>query len=120
MRESRGDVTEAGPSIAVQMVGLNTVPIAGDEFCVCSSEQEVHSSPTISTSLASTYKMEHLFGQENAVQDLAARKLQSLSVLDLPCMRGSRHAPSRSPALCAAPVLEICAPCPPFYTRYAT
>ena len=42
MRESRGDVTAAGPSIAVQMVGLNTVPIAGDEFCVCSSEQEVH------------------------------------------------------------------------------
>ena len=42
MRESRGDVAEAGPSIAVQMVGLNTVPIAGDEFCVCSSEQEVH------------------------------------------------------------------------------
>ncbi|CAL5226196.1 g9032 [Coccomyxa viridis] len=40
MRESRGDVTEARPSIAVQMVGLNTVPIAGDEFCVCSSEQE--------------------------------------------------------------------------------
>lgn len=41
MRESRGDVTEAGPSIAVQMVGLNSVPVAGDEFSVCSSEQEV-------------------------------------------------------------------------------
>ena len=52
MRESRGDVTEAGPSIAVQMVGLNTVPIAGDEFCVCSSEQEVHLFLTNSTSLA--------------------------------------------------------------------
>ena len=51
MRESRGDVTEAGPSIAVQMVGLNSVPIAGDEFCVCSSEQEVHPFPTISTSI---------------------------------------------------------------------
>lgn len=45
MRESRGDVTEAGPSIAVQMVGLNTVPVAGDEFCVCTSEQEVRPSP---------------------------------------------------------------------------
>jgi len=41
MRESRGDVTEAGPSIAVQMIGLNAVPTAGDEFSVCSSEQEV-------------------------------------------------------------------------------
>lgn len=41
LRESRGDVEEAGPSIAVQMVGLNAVPVAGDEFTVCSSEQEV-------------------------------------------------------------------------------
>ncbi len=41
LRESRGDVEEAGPSIAVQMVGLNGVPTAGDEFSVCSSEQEV-------------------------------------------------------------------------------
>lgn len=43
MRESQGEVTEAGPSIAVQMVGLNTVPVAGDEFSVCSTEQEVRS-----------------------------------------------------------------------------
>ena len=41
MRESKGEVTEAGPSIAVQMVGLNGVPVAGDEFSVCSTEQEV-------------------------------------------------------------------------------
>ena len=41
MRESKGEVTEAGPSIAVQMVGLNAVPVAGDEFSVCSTEQEV-------------------------------------------------------------------------------
>ncbi|EIE18948.1 initiation factor 2 [Coccomyxa subellipsoidea C-169] len=40
LRESSGDVTEAGPSIAVQMVGLNGVPTAGDEFAVCASEQE--------------------------------------------------------------------------------
>eukprot|EP00884_Botryococcus_braunii_P000727 jgi/Botrbrau1/10655/Bobra.53_2s0013.1 len=37
---SRGDVEEAGPSVAVQMVGLNTVPTAGDEFRVCETEQE--------------------------------------------------------------------------------
>jgi hypothetical protein len=41
LRESRGDVAEAGPSIAVQMIGLNGVPTAGDEFAVCESEQEV-------------------------------------------------------------------------------
>ena len=41
MRESTGEVEEAGPSIAVQMVGLNAVPVAGDEFSVCSTEQEV-------------------------------------------------------------------------------
>ena len=34
-------VEEAGPSIAVQMVGLNSVPTAGDEFTVCASEPEV-------------------------------------------------------------------------------
>lgn len=45
MRESRGDVTEAGPSIAVQMVGLNGVPTAGDDFAVCDSEQEVRPLP---------------------------------------------------------------------------
>ena len=44
LRESRGDVTEAGPSIAVQMIGLNGVPSAGDEFAVCASEQEVRPS----------------------------------------------------------------------------
>lgn len=36
-----GEVEEAGPSIAVQMVGLNAVPVAGDEFFVCATEQEV-------------------------------------------------------------------------------
>ncbi len=45
MRESCGDVTEAGPSIAVQMVGLNGVPTAGDDFAVCDSEQEVRPLP---------------------------------------------------------------------------
>lgn len=38
---SRGEVEEAGPSVAVQMVGLNAVPTAGDEFRVCETEQEV-------------------------------------------------------------------------------
>jgi len=32
---------EAGPSMAVQVVGLDSVPVAGDEFNVMSSEQEV-------------------------------------------------------------------------------
>jgi translation initiation factor IF-2 len=41
LRESSGEVTKAGPSIAVQMVGLNSVPVAGDEFAVCANEQEV-------------------------------------------------------------------------------
>ncbi len=30
---------EAGPSIAVQLVGLNSVPAAGEEFEVCATEQ---------------------------------------------------------------------------------
>lgn len=42
---SRGEVDEAGPSLAVQMVGLNAVPSAGDDFRVCDSEQEVHIPP---------------------------------------------------------------------------
>jgi translation initiation factor IF-2 len=33
-------ITEAGPSIAVQMVGLNNVPQAGDEFKVYSSDAD--------------------------------------------------------------------------------
>lgn len=38
MRTTSGEVTSAGPSIAVQVLGLNTVPQAGDEFEVFESE----------------------------------------------------------------------------------
>ena len=42
MTDSRGQsVEEAGPSIAVQLVGLNSVPVAGDEFAAVETEQEV-------------------------------------------------------------------------------
>lgn len=40
LSDSAGDTSVAGPSIAVQMIGLNAVPVAGDEFCVCESEQQ--------------------------------------------------------------------------------
>jgi hypothetical protein len=40
--DSSGNMTEeAGPSMAVQVVGLNSVPVAGDEFNVLQTEQEV-------------------------------------------------------------------------------
>jgi translation initiation factor IF-2 len=38
LTESTGDVDSATPSLAVQMVGLNSVPTAGDEFYVCEDE----------------------------------------------------------------------------------
>lgn len=38
MRTSGGDVSEIGPSIAAQVLGLNSVPQAGDEFEVFDSE----------------------------------------------------------------------------------
>lgn len=38
MRTPSGDVAQAGPSIAVQVLGLNAVPNAGDEFEVFESE----------------------------------------------------------------------------------
>lgn len=38
MRTTLGDVSEAGPSIAVQVLGLNSVPQAGDEFSAFESE----------------------------------------------------------------------------------
>ena len=41
MQDSLGPVSEATPSIAVQMVGLSSLPTAGDDFLVCSSEAEV-------------------------------------------------------------------------------
>lgn len=31
-------MSEAGPSIAVQLTGLNSVPAAGEEFEVCASD----------------------------------------------------------------------------------
>lgn len=40
MRSPQGDVAEAGPSLAVQMLGLNGVPQAGDEFTVYESEAD--------------------------------------------------------------------------------
>lgn len=41
MQDNIGDCTEAGPSRAVQMIGLNNVPVAGDEFIVLPSIDEV-------------------------------------------------------------------------------
>jgi hypothetical protein len=38
LAESTGEVGLATPSLAVQMVGLNSVPTAGDEFYVCADE----------------------------------------------------------------------------------
>jgi len=40
LTESTGDVNTATPSLAVQMTGLNSVPTAGDEFYVCSDENQ--------------------------------------------------------------------------------
>ncbi|KAL4421069.1 hypothetical protein ABPG77_001364 [Micractinium sp. CCAP 211/92] len=40
MRSPQGEVAEAGPSLAVQMLGLNGVPQAGDEFTVYESEAD--------------------------------------------------------------------------------
>jgi hypothetical protein len=51
MESSAGDMLEAGPSIAVQMVGLNSVPVAGDEFYVCENESEVGLCPPPGRSL---------------------------------------------------------------------
>ena len=41
MQDNFGECTEAGPSRAVQMIGLNHVPVAGDEFIVLPSIDEV-------------------------------------------------------------------------------
>lgn len=46
LSNSAGETEEAGPSIAVQMIGLNAVPVAGDEFVVCETEQEVPLRPS--------------------------------------------------------------------------
>lgn len=38
LTDNIGVVQEATPSLAVQMAGLNSVPVAGDEFYVCVDE----------------------------------------------------------------------------------
>ena len=42
-------VQEAGPSVAVQLLGLNAVPSAGDEFGVVDNEQAVCSTSPFHT-----------------------------------------------------------------------
>ena len=41
MKDNFGDKDAATPSTAVQMSGLNSVPIAGDDFTVAKSLEEV-------------------------------------------------------------------------------
>lgn len=48
MQDSLGPVSEARPSIAVQMVGLSSLPAAGDDFIVYASEAEVWAPLSIS------------------------------------------------------------------------
>lgn len=43
MRNVQGDVEAAGPSLAVQMLGLNGVPQAGDELTVYETEADARS-----------------------------------------------------------------------------
>lgn len=51
MLGSLGEVKEASPSIAVQMQGLNSVPVAGDTFRVCENEAEVKSERIVPNAL---------------------------------------------------------------------
>ena len=45
MKDNHGDKETASPSTAVQMSGLNAVPIAGDDFSVATSLDEVSFEP---------------------------------------------------------------------------
>ena len=45
MKDNYGDKETASPSTAVQMSGLNAVPIAGDDFSVATSLDEVSFEP---------------------------------------------------------------------------
>lgn len=46
MKDNVGDRAQATPSTAVQMSGLNAVPIAGDDFTVAASLDEVTPCPS--------------------------------------------------------------------------
>ncbi len=45
MKDNYGDKETASPSTAVQMSGLSAVPIAGDDFSVATSLDEVSCEP---------------------------------------------------------------------------
>ena len=45
MKDNVGEKAEATPSTAVQMSGLNAVPVAGDDFIVAPSLDEVRPAP---------------------------------------------------------------------------
>jgi translation initiation factor IF-2 len=47
MKDNYGDKESASPSTAVQMSGLNAVPIAGDDFSVATSLDEVSFEPRL-------------------------------------------------------------------------
>ena len=49
MKDNYGDKETASPSTAVQMSGLNAVPIAGDDFSVATSLDEVSFEPHLSS-----------------------------------------------------------------------
>ncbi len=54
MKDNYGDKEAASPSTAVQMSGLNAVPIAGDDFSVATSLDEVRFEPHL-MSYSATY-----------------------------------------------------------------
>lgn len=56
MKDNVGEKALASPSTAVQMSGLNAVPIAGDDFTVAASLDEVTFVHTVLPSLMRLYR----------------------------------------------------------------
>lgn len=57
MKDNVGEKAQATPSTAVQMSGLNAVPVAGDDFIVAASLDEVTHRPFCTALMSALYNI---------------------------------------------------------------
>ena len=84
MESATGEKIEvAGPSMPVSVLGLNGVPVAGDEFTVCESEQKARERAEKATEEARSSRLGAVSGNVASLTNISGMTEESLQTINL-------------------------------------